>query len=550
MISNVRRDQSYWDAFNASKAKEYEKSIKLYFFYLKNHPEDAAARTSLCWDMWRRNKELITEYKDSDHIPDKFVCEIKRYLNIAVVKKYCPKDPSSNLYSLFLDQALKVSQKSEQFDLLSFLGYWGVENLQESNWEDYCIDGKTFDSLATKVVRAAGKKASNGKVQDQRCIEIGLVWVDKGLERKPEDIWFNWYKAKILELTGRFQEAETFLHSVLEAKSSESWAWHMYAKHWKELGDPRYLAALCKAAGLIKDEDKSRNIRVELGKELYEQGYYEEAKREFLTVQEITSKFGLKPIQEVEQISNESWFLEYEAADNNCELYKQLSKEADDFLVENVPWKDAVVGRRYTNKANKPRIKLLTSDSSYSAKITIPELKDKKPGSPISIKVLEKPGVPPLVYSVKDRDGQPWDCLQKHFGVIDFVNKERKSAHVVLENGSELFVPFDVMHFRNASVGDLVQLSISSSHPKIHAEYCTRTDEELTNLKKSFDDTIEFFDQDKGFGFTESGIYIRSKICPSELKEEDAVSGIAIKSFDKRKGRTSWAAIKVVKNSE
>lgn len=147
MISNVRRDQSFWDAFNASKAKEYEKSIQLYFQYLQKHPEDADARISLCWDMWRRNKELLTEYRDSDHIPHKFVCEIKRHLNVAVVKNYCPKDTSSNLYSLFLDQALKVSQKSEEFDLLSFLGYWGVENLQESNWEDFSINGKTFDSL-------------------------------------------------------------------------------------------------------------------------------------------------------------------------------------------------------------------------------------------------------------------------------------------------------------------------------------------------------------------------------------------------------------------
>lgn len=549
MISNVRRDQSFWDAFNASKAKEYEKSIQLYFQYLQKHPEDADARISLCWDMWRRNKELLTEYRDSDHIPHKFVCEIKRHLNVAVVKNYCPKDTSSNLYSLFLDQALKVSQKSEEFDLLSFLGYWGVENLQESNWEDFSINGKTFDSLATKVVRAAGKKASGGKVLDQRCIEIGLAWVDKGLERKPEDVWLNWYKAKILELTGRPQEAESFLHSVLEAKSSESWAWNMYAKHWKELGDARYIAALCKASSLIRDEEKSRKIRVELGKELFERGYYEEAKREFLTVQEITSKLGLKPIQEVEQISGENWFLESEAADSNRELYEQLSKEADDFLVENIPWKDAVVGRKYTNKANKPRIRILTSDASYSAKTSLPELKDKIPGSPISIKVLEKPGTPPSLYTVKDRDGEPWDCLRKNFGVIDFVNKEKKSAHVVLDNNSELFVPFSLMNFKNSSVGDLVQVTFSCT-PKIHAEYCVKTEGDLPNLKKTFEDTIEFFDQDKGFGFTQSGIFIRAGICHDELEEDDAVTGVAIKNFNKKKGQISWAAIKVQKSIE
>ncbi len=549
MFSYVRRDQTYWDARNASKNKEYGKAIQLYFVYLQNHPEDSDAKTSLCWEMWRRNKELISAYKDSEHIPCKFVDEIKRYLNIAIVKNYCPKDDPHDLYSLFLDQALKVSQKSENLDLLSFLRFWGVENLQESNWEDFCINGKTFDSLATRVVRAAGKKAASGKVQEKGKIEIGLIWVNKGLEHKPEDIWFTLYKAKILELTGQPHEAESFLHSVLEAKSSESWAWNMYAKHWKELQDPRYIAALCKATCLIKDEDKSRNIRVELGKELYERGYYEEAKREFLTIQEITSKFGLKPIQEVEQISRESWFLEYEAADNNQELYKQFSREADDYLVENILWKDAVVGRKYTNKANKPRIRLLTADSSYAAKITLPELKDKKPGCPISIKVIEKPGTPPLVYTVKDRDGQPWDCLKNDFGVIDFVNKERKSAHVVLESNKELYVPFDKMDFKNASVGDLVQVSFSFS-PKIHAEYCIRTDRELTNLKKNFDDTIEFFDPDKGFGFTENGIFIRSNICPNELEVEDAVSGIAIKSFDKKKGKMTWAAIKVVKINE
>jgi len=549
MISNARRDQSYWNAFNASKAKEYQKAINLYWSYLSNHPEDPDAKLGLCWSMWNRNQELIYEYKDSEHIPDKFVGEIKRYLNVAVVKSFCPTDAAYNLYSRFLDQALKVSQKSEQLDLLSFLYCWGVDNLQESNWEEYSNNGRTYDSLALRVIRAAGKKASSGMVQDKEKIETGLTWINKGLERKPEDIWLNWYKAKILELTGRPHEAESFLHSVLEAKSSESWAWNMYAKHWKELQDPRYIAALCKATCLIKDEDKSRNIRVELGKELYEQGYYEEAKREFLTVQEITSKFGLKPIQEVEQISRESWFLEYEAADDNQELYKQFAREADDFLVENIPWKDAVVGRKYTNKANKPRIRLLTADSSYSAKITLPELKDKKPGSPISIKVIEKPGTPPLVYTVKDRSGQPWDCLKNDFGVIDFVNKERKSAHVVLANNSEIFVPFDKMNFKNASVGDLVQVSYSSS-PKIQAEYCIKTDRELTNLKKNFDDTIKFFDQDKGFGFTESGIFIRSNICPNELEEDDAVSGIAIKSFDKKKGKISWAAIKLLKINE
>ena len=146
--------------------------------------------------------------------------------------------------------------------------------------------------------------------------------IQKEPEKFKENIWFVYYKAKILQLLGRPKESESYIASILFSKSGEYWVWHCYAELLEELSDSRSFSFLCKAASLIREEDKARNVRGDLVKALVARGYFGEAKREIAIIDETTERFGFKKLSDIEEVKHHSrWFKDTVAATSNKEFY-------------------------------------------------------------------------------------------------------------------------------------------------------------------------------------------------------------------------------------
>ena len=535
----VKKDEKYWEARKLSKSGNYREAANVYREYLRDHRDDTDARIGFCWCLWRLNEQILKE-----EITFKATEQFKKNLAYAIYRKFCPK--TDKLYSMFLNQAVRFRNKSKDLDFLAFLKIWDLNNFKPEDWEP----NNNYPALAHSALSLAGKMGKNKEAKNSEELEFALECTSKGAEKFKENIWFVYYKAKILQLLGRPKESESYIASILFSKSGEYWVWHCYAELLEELSDSRSFSFLCKAASLIREEDKARNVRGDLVKALVARGYFGEAKREIAIIDETTERFGFKKLSDIEEVKHHSrWFKDTVAATSNKEFYVEHSQEADEILVGNVPWEDAIVGHSYQNKEGKQRVRLYSREGSYAVPASRRELCKLKAGTPISIKVL-KNATPPSIYSIQKRTGTPWDVLSRKDGLVDSVNDGKNCIHVVFADLQTTLVYLEPSQKGTFKPGDSTLVySSKDASGKWKAVYWEKSTKQLPELRKKFNEEVNFFDAEKGFGFTSGGIFLQKRVCKVEISSGDVVVGEAVKSFNKKRNQWGWTALYVEKKS-
>lgn len=537
-MRQTEEDKKCEKAKKLSKSGNYREAEVLYREYLRDHRADTAARISWCWCLLHLNEQILRE-----EITVKATEQFKKNLAWAVYRGYSPKP--DKLYSRFLDVAVKFAKKSKDLDFLAFLKIWGLSNFRQEDWET----NNDYPSLAHEALKLAAQKGKDKEAKNLAELEFALDCASIGAEKFKEDNWFVYYKAKILLLLGRSKESESLMIPVLFAKSRECWAWHLYAQLLLELSDKRALSVLCKAATLIREEDKARRVRADMIRALVDRGYFGEAKREVAIIDETTAKFGFKKLPEVEEFKRTKWFKDAVATTSNKEFYREHSREADDILVEDVPWEDAIVGHSYLNKEGKQRIRLYTREDSYAVPASRQEVRKLQPGTAISIKLLKK-ATPPSIYSIQKRTGTPWDVLPRKDGLVDSVNAGKNCIHVVFVDLQTTLVYLEESQKGLFKPGDSILIYCSKdASGKWKALYWEKSTKQLPELRKKFNEEVKFFDQEKGFGFTSGGIFLQKRVCKEEISSGDVVVGEAVKSFNKKRNQWGWTALYVEKKS-
>lgn len=62
----------------------------------------------------------------------------------------------------------------------------------------------------------------NKEAKNSEELEFALECTSKGAEKFKENIWFVYYKAKILQLLGRPKESESYIASILFLKAENT----------------------------------------------------------------------------------------------------------------------------------------------------------------------------------------------------------------------------------------------------------------------------------------------------------------------------------------
>jgi len=131
--------------------------------------------------------------------------------------------------------------------------------------------------------------------------------------------------------------------------------------------------------------------------------------------------------------------------------------------------------------------------------------------------------------------------IPKKIAVIDYINKPKGIANWLIGKNKKGFFRYkNFIH--TLRIGDLVELQLESDSNKIlTARISTDINSEL---KKEFNGFIRLHNSGR-FGFVDD-IYISNSIRGfKSLKEDDYLVGIAILSFDKKKDRFGWKAIRL-----
>lgn len=144
-------------------------------------------------------------------------------------------------------------------------------------------------------------------------------------------------------------------------------------------------------------------------------------------------------------------------------------------------------------------------------------------------------------------DGTPMDIVASQVGVIDHINREKSLIHVVVARGVDGICPIS-LYPSKAKIGDAVAVRLAQHHSKSGVR--TRIVEiEPTDQAPSSDVCRPFCDTTNvtpnGLGFTRGDIFIPPHMITAEgIQPGDLVDGIAIASFDKKRGK--WGSRKTL----
>ena len=310
-------------------------------------PDDVDLNTQFAWELWKEGKIVFEQQQIN-------ILQAKRLLAEYIKLK---NERPSQLHSLFLRFADKLMDK-EDFNLIAFIKLWGLSNLREDDFAPYLKDGNTYPSIAEKIIQHAAKIIVDKRIPTDA--EYFLPHLGIGIGKFPENIWLTYYKAKILHLLNRSQEAIAFLIPVVKGKIGDYWTWSLLADLLIVSDIEVAISSYCKSL-LCKGEEKFlSNVRLKLADILIQKGLFPEAKLEIQTVLKTKESEGLRIPDKLNSYMQTEWFANAPERKNNYEFYSNRKQLAEEFIFSALPWLNACLGSSFTipEKPDKPRRKL------------------------------------------------------------------------------------------------------------------------------------------------------------------------------------------------
>lgn len=461
--------------------------------------------------------------------------------------------------------------------------WFGLKNLTQDMFLEEEYQGKMQQSLAEKLVNryidALGFQNQNGQfIFDDARIRRGLNSLENALQGPYAEqwVWPQYKYGKLLMQIDGPQKARPFFARVLLTKWGESYIWGAFADTFA--GEDSAAYAKCLFRGLRL----SRNIGFSLA--LHEKAMlylksiqkYPEAKREALTVSEYRQAQGWPESSIVEAERGEEWFAVEASSDNN-ELYHELSVGSEEYVFPYaskvdfyVEWKDDEKGL-----AGIASERIEDSDSrlgiySYRDKYAhVPNwaqgirrtvIKDRE-----MMRLME---IGACYTGVLSKDGRTIlggieSCASEGFenrfsiefeGTFDLVrykDKQGNSKEIGFVRNTQrgsLFVAPNLFNNSSLATFDIVK---GTARAIFKDEQWTMEATGIEFLDKPNPEDVEkeisgeFESTRQSFGFVGDCFVPKSLVSAEKLRDYDRVTVLARKSWDKKKGKWSWTAIKV-----
>lgn len=529
-----------------SKQDRHNDSANAYRTALRNFPNDSTIHEGLAWELYRVGKELFGMGKID-------VFKAKQLLNEYIKLK---NERPSRLHSLFLRYADKLIG-NEGFNLVAFLRLWGLNNLTHEDYEPFQADnGKSYPSIAEKVIQHAAKDALSKKIVDD--MRYMLTYIDNAIDAFPENFWLIYYKAKLLLGVGENREAYEFAISIAKAKLNDYWAWNLLAETLIDTDAEKAFSCYSKALLCKTDEKFLANVRMKFADLLIQKSFYSEAKYEIELAIKSREQEGWKLTENQLQYQSAQWYQSTMASKNNQDFYKKYIIIAETLLFDSLPWLKASLGNTFTtaNNPDKPKRKIYVKLDNQSTPIEIAISEKRYPFKSIEkdsgLKIkgeydLEKRF---QVFIIESRENtSKWDIFPDYIGIIDHVNHEKKLAHFIVDRKISGVLYFDEFQME-LNLADIVILKIASHKNDRGIQYsaltCQHSDTEISpSIAKKFQSTVRI---SNGLGFTTNDIFIdRPFVDAYQIEDGDNIEGLAVLNYNKKKSEWSWKAIKIEK---
>lgn len=334
------------DAKENSQNGNHVEALRLYREALIKFPDDISLNEQFAWELQKEGKLIFESEKVN-------VLDARKLLAEYIILK---NERPSRLHSLFLKFANKIID-SQEFNLVSFAKLWDLNNLTSEDFEPFIKDGNTYPCIAEKIIQHASKLILEKKMAQE--VENILPFVDKGINTFKDNIWLPYYKAKLLHLVNRNEEAIEFLIPVVKEKITEYWVWSLLGD--LVVGDDKEKALSCYCKSLLcKAEVKfSASVRLKFAQLLIQKELWKEAKYEINSIVNSKEQGAFIPDILVTYQQN-NWFKSADEKRNNIDFYNSNKQLAEEFIFHALPWYDGSLGDTFTvpERPDKPRRKL------------------------------------------------------------------------------------------------------------------------------------------------------------------------------------------------
>lgn len=413
------------------------------------------------------------------------------------------RDSLTILHTTILNYAVKVAKKQTFPDFISFVRWWNLENLCNSDYEKFTPEGsdKVYNSLVEKLIKALYQTAKTIENVDE--ITFALDFIESSINRFPDNVWLIYYCARLNVKLGRHEEAQKRMIPVVLRKMNDPWAWERLGETLDDDDMDHRLACLCRALccpNVIPEY--AVNIHEKLGRLLQQHGMSAEAKHGFNTAMAIRETAGDN----------------VDAVKDNKNFYQQHAPMAEALVYADLPERVGIVEHVNTHK----ELTFVVFDETDTAcrlyHDRFPMAKSLSPGDFVAIKYRVKPA--------KQVGNKAKTGRSPSMGRRAPVAGRRNLPPSFNEMGAGEDVKEGKMQ--------PVDVRVTTTPP-------------TGSFYETYHGPINIC-QGGRFGFVED-VYIPGHLISAEIEFADEVTGITIHKWNRKKGRPAWSALTLKKAS-
>ena len=516
---------------NHAQAAEFLRSA------LKDSPNHFALQESLGWELYRLIK-----------------AESSVTTGAILLREYASLKQIHNqglLHSLMLGVSLQWADTWDKF--MGFVKWWDLENLR---FEDFSRDwnkdhSDQYPSLAEKTVIALYKHIKRYKLRSNKLKWV-LDFIIKVTE-KSDDEWMPYRLAKLSAwLGGDLALVRKELIPLARKKDREFWMWEALAEVSEN--SSQKMACFAKAF-LCKAQNESYKVELYhiFMHYLVDEKQYAAASAVARVYSSIQQKNKRPIVTDVQAFLSSDLYSSDESFDLNgfCASKATLS---DEILTDDLPWVNASFLALVKSSDNRPPIVRVSLEKNQAIGLKVGSLSrfDFNKGDAIKIKMSQGSVESKLfkLHQIQRREGSPYDCIPSCSGVVSRINTDKELACVSLNYRDVVLLHYD-RHpkARELIAGDCISIKVEKNsktgqfYPVIWSK---KSRAEINQLFVKFSGTIDI-QHGNPFGFVRArgiDIFISPpQIKSLNLKDDDEISGWAIKGINKKKNKVSWSAL-------
>ncbi len=524
--------QTLYEIRELSKTGSHDEALRQLTELRREHPLRTEIDEAMAWELWH---SAAARLKDGN--PDK-----RQIRNLFVEYARLNNSKPSVVHSRMLEIAARAAHDDLFPTFCGFLKWWDQVNLRKEDFlQNPGNDGTAFPSVVERTIQGLGKTVKKESRAD--LIGIARDFIAAHYERYPEQEWFPYYMAIALIRSGASDEAKVLLLPTVRKKQSESWAWHHLAECFT-FGDPARLSCLCKAILCgAREPQHLLPIRTDLAIELVAAGHPDEARHEIECIVKLRMEHGWPIRDELLEITQSSWYQKANAVDGTKQ-YRIWSDKVAEVLTEGLPWYNAVIGaKNVTIGEHRDKFAIIDVRQDSGRIVSMPvkmrlfaDLISLSLGCPVAVQLDSQQEIP-MILGIRQREGCPWDIVEKIAALVVRVNLERGITTLITAGGEEVFCYHNEVPTAETFVpGTLVHCAVVKDSKRTRIRHLeTHHDEVQSAFWKKF--SGPFRPRERGGGHV-GDVFVHERIA-NDVVAGSKLCGMAIRLTDHNTKR-SW----------